>query len=53
MLIPAAALTGAALLVTADALGRRLFSPVEIPAGVLVGILGGSYFLYLLARTKG
>ncbi|MCA9235232.1 MAG: iron ABC transporter permease [Planctomycetales bacterium] len=53
VLIPAAALTGAALLVTADALGRRLFSPVEIPAGVLVGILGGSYFLYLLARTKG
>ena len=25
----------------------------EIPAGVLVGILGGVYFLYLLATTRG
>ena len=53
VLFPAAALCGAILLVTADSLGRHLFSPVEIPAGVLVGILGGVYFLYLLARTKG
>jgi ABC-type Fe3+-siderophore transport system permease subunit len=34
-------------------LGRHLLAPVEIPAGVLVGILGGIYFLYLLATTKG
>ncbi|QDU58968.1 FecCD family ABC transporter permease [Aeoliella mucimassa] len=53
VLLPAAALSGAFLLVLADSLGRHLFSPVEIPAGVLVGILGGSYFLYLLAKTKG
>lgn len=53
VLFPAAALSGAFLLVVADSLGRHLFSPVEIPAGVLVGILGGAYFLYLLAKTKG
>lgn len=53
VLFPAAALSGAFLLVLADSLGRHLFSPVEIPAGVLVGILGGAYFLYLLANTKG
>jgi ferric hydroxamate/heme transport system permease protein len=53
VLFPAAALSGATLLIVADSLGRFLFAPVNIPAGVLVGILGGIYFLYLLARTKG
>ena len=52
-LIPAAALTGAILLLTADSLARHVLAPVEIPAGVLVGILGGAYFLYLLATSKG
>ncbi|GIW98864.1 MAG: iron ABC transporter [Pirellulaceae bacterium] len=52
VLFPAAALSGALFLVLADSLGRHLFSPVEIPAGVLVGILGGAYFLFLLIRTK-
>ena len=53
VLFPAAALCGAILLLAADSLGRHLFAPVEIPAGVLVGILGGIYFLYLLATTRG
>ena len=53
VLFPAAALCGAILLLAADSLGRHLLAPVEIPAGVLVGILGGIYFLYLLATTRG
>jgi iron complex transport system permease protein len=53
VLLPAAAFVGAILLLLADSLGRHLFAPAEIPAGVLVGILGGIYFLYLLATTKG
>jgi iron complex transport system permease protein len=53
VLIPAAALCGATLLLAADSLARHLLAPAEIPAGVVVGILGGSYFLYLLATTKG
>jgi iron complex transport system permease protein len=52
-LFPAAALSGATLLLAADGLARHLLAPVEIPAGVLVGILGGFYFLYLLATTSG
>lgn len=52
-IFPAAVLCGAALLVIADGLGRQLFAPLEMPAGVLVGVLGGIYFLYLLARTRG
>jgi ferric hydroxamate/heme transport system permease protein len=53
VLFPAAALCGAGLLVVADGLGRHLFAPIEMPAGVVVGVLGGVYFLYLLATTKG
>ena len=52
-LIPAAALIGAILLVTADTLGRTMLAPAEIPAGVSVGVLGGLYFLYLLMTTSG
>jgi iron complex transport system permease protein len=53
VLLPASALCGAILLLTADSLGRHILAPIEVPAGVLVGILGGAYFLYLLATTKG
>ncbi len=53
LLFPAAVLCGAILLLVADSLGRHLFAPIEMPAGVLVGILGGVYFLYLLSRTRG
>ncbi|HEX5470956.1 MAG TPA: iron ABC transporter permease [Lacipirellulaceae bacterium] len=51
ILFPASALCGAILLLVADSLGRHLFAPQEIPAGVLVGILGGIYFVYLLTRS--
>lgn len=50
VLLPAAGLGGATLLVLADGLVHHLPGPVELPAGILVGILGGSYFLYLLVR---
>lgn len=52
LLLPAAALCGATLLVVADCLGRQLFAPIEMPAGVFVGVLGGIYFLYLLAKAQ-
>lgn len=50
--LPAAALIGMAILVLADTMGRSLFRPNEIPAGVVVAALGGPYFLYLLLRRK-
>lgn len=53
VLLPASALVGAALLLVADLLARNLFAPIEMPAGVFVAVLGGAYFLYLLATTKG
>jgi iron complex transport system permease protein len=50
-LIPAAA-CGALLLVASDLVGRRVFAPTELPVGVITGILGAPYLLYLLARAN-
>ncbi|WP_342473111.1 iron ABC transporter permease [Metasolibacillus sp. FSL H7-0170] len=51
-LLPAAALLGGLLVLMADTIGRSIFEPSEIPAGIVVAVLGAPYFLYLLARLK-
>lgn len=51
-LIPVAALVGSVLVATADLLGRSLFSPIEIPCGVVTAAVGAPYFLYLLYRNR-
>ncbi len=51
-LLPASALAGAIFLVIADTLARTLFSPTEIPVGILMVFLGGPFFLYLLRKNK-
>lgn len=51
-LIPTAAVTGAALVVISDLAGRVLFSPTEIPAGIVTAVLGAPYFMYLLYRNR-
>jgi len=50
-LVPAA-LTGALLVLVADLAGRRMFAPAEIPVGVITGLAGAPYLLWLLARTN-
>ncbi|MNL62981.1 Iron-uptake system permease protein FeuC [compost metagenome] len=40
------------LVLTADTMGRRILQPSEIPADIVVAVIGAPYFLYLLARTK-
>lgn len=49
-LIPASGLFGATFLCIADLIGRTVFSPNEIPSGVVTAIIGSPYFLYLLRR---
>jgi len=51
-LLPAAALTGGLLVLIADTLGRWILQPSEIPAGIIVAVIGAPYFLYLLSRLK-
>lgn len=51
-LLPVAAMTGGALVVLADLLGRTLFAPIEIPCGIITAAVGAPYFLYLLYRSR-
>lgn len=51
-LIPAAALVGAILALTADAFARKLAAPAEIPLGILTGLMGAPFFLLILRQHK-
>ncbi|MFI6514253.1 FecCD family ABC transporter permease [Spirillospora sp. NPDC050679] len=51
-LIPASALGGALLLVTADLVARTSIPYQELPLGVLTSIVGGPFFFWLLRRTR-
>lgn len=50
--VPVAILVGALLLVVADAIGRTAISPAQIPAGLVVALIGAPYFIFLLARSR-
>ncbi|OPY72478.1 MAG: Hemin transport system permease protein HmuU [Syntrophorhabdus sp. PtaU1.Bin050] len=43
-------ITGAGFLIFCDTLARTIISPVELPVGVITGILGGSLFVYALGK---
>lgn len=47
-----AALTGGLLVLVADLVARRLFAPTELPVGVVTGVVGAPYLLWLLARAN-
>jgi iron complex transport system permease protein len=50
-LIPSA-LVGALLLTCADVVAREAFGSVQLPVGVVTGVIGAPYLLWLLARTN-
>jgi iron complex transport system permease protein len=52
LLLPSAALVGAAFLVLADLLARAMLPPTEIPVGILTAFVGGPFFLWLLRRER-
>lgn len=51
-LLPMSMVLGALVLLVADTGGRTLFAPLEIPAGILMSVIGGPYFLYLMRRRR-
>lgn len=51
-MLPLAACISAVILVLSDAAARNLFSPIEIPVGIIVSILGVPYFIYLMLKEK-
>ncbi|MGD9918522.1 MAG: FecCD family ABC transporter permease [Paenirhodobacter sp.] len=52
-LLPDAALLGAALLIAADLIARRVAAPAELPIGIITALLGAPVFLWILLRRRG
>jgi iron complex transport system permease protein len=52
LLVPAAALAGAAFLVLCDTAARTLLGGRELPVGAITALAGGPLFLYLLRREQ-
>ncbi|MGH1413762.1 MAG: FecCD family ABC transporter permease [Pelagimonas sp.] len=50
--LPVAMLTGALLVLIADAAGRAILPPIEVSAGVLTAAIGAPFFIYLLLTTS-
>lgn len=45
-------LAGASFLVICDVIARVIIAPLELPVGVITGIIGGSIFIWALARKQ-
>ena len=52
-LLPASALMGALILLISDTVARVILAPVEIPVGVIMYVLGGIFFLFLITKGHG
>ncbi|MFX3634019.1 MAG: FecCD family ABC transporter permease [Candidatus Pristimantibacillus sp.] len=50
VVLVASAIIGALLLLLADLIGRTVFVPMDIPAGIFTAILGAPFFVYLMYR---
>ncbi len=50
-LLPCSALAGGWLLTVCDTIGRTAAYPAELPAGIILSLLGPPFFLWLLRRT--
>lgn len=52
-LLPLCILGGGSFVALCDTLSRVLFAPYELPVGILLSVLGGPFFIFLLWKRKG
>lgn len=50
--IPVAMLLGGVLVCAADTLGRTIIAPAQLPAGLMIALVGAPYFVWLLRRSR-
>lgn len=50
-LIPFSALLGALLILLSDTLGRTIIAPNEIPASIIMSLIGGPFLIYLIRKS--
>lgn len=51
-LIPTSILGGALFLLITDTLARTLFAPYELPVGILLSLIGGPFFIFLILTDR-
>ena len=51
-LLPLSMLGGALFVLVCDTIARTAFAPYEVPVGILLALLGGPFFLWLLLRQR-
>ena len=52
-LLPLCAICGATFVTFCDLCSRLIFAPYEVPVGIIMSLLGGPFFLWLLLKQKG
>ncbi len=52
IVLPASFLGGGIFLLICDTLARTIISPLELPVGVVTGIVGGVLFIYFLSKRQ-
>ena len=50
--LPASALIGSIFLLWADIIARTIMAPEDMPIGIVTGLIGGIFFVWLLGRWK-
>ncbi|RJE79661.1 iron ABC transporter permease [Paracoccus sp. JM45] len=50
--LPASGWSGAVFLICADALARIVMAPEDVPMGVITGLCGGLFFIWMMARRR-
>lgn len=52
-LLPLCALFGAGFVTLCDTISRVIFSPYELPVGIIMSFLGVPFFIFILIKRKG
>lgn len=51
-LVPTSILGGSIFLLVTDTLARTLFAPYELPVGIILSLLGGPFFIFLILTDR-
>ncbi|MBT3426168.1 MAG: iron ABC transporter permease [Gammaproteobacteria bacterium] len=50
IVLPGSMIVGGMLVLLADTVSRQLFSPSQIPVGIVTALIGGPFFIYLIVK---
>lgn len=52
IMLPLSGIISSIILIISDTIAKNLFSPIEIPIGIIVSILGVPYFIFLIIKNR-